>query len=94
MNYFKWDNAGDGINPHFMALLRAADALRGWSTNLFINVTVGTWPSPFWLNSVDSIWRGESDTGAAGVGDAREQWITYRDGATWHSTVQPGPRIQ
>ena len=91
MNYFKWDNAGYGVTPHFMALLLAADALRGYSTNLFINVTVGSWPSPFWLNHIDSTWRGGCDTGAAGVGDAREQWITYRDGETWRNIVQPAP---
>jgi len=91
MNYFKWDNAGNGVNPQFMALLRAADALRGYTTNLFINVTVGTWPSPFWLTQVDSTWRGGDDTSAAGVGDAREQWVTYRDGATRRNVVQRAP---
>ncbi len=91
MNYFKWDAAGNGVTPHFMALLRAADALRGWSTNVFINVTAGTWPSPFWLNHVDSIWRGGDDSGTAGVGDANERWITYRDGQTWQHVVRPAP---
>ena len=91
MNYFKWDNAGNGVNPHFMALLRAGNALRSYTTNLFINVTVGTWPSPFWLTHVDSTWRGGGDTGSAGVGDAREQWLTYRDGVTWQNVVQPAP---
>ncbi len=91
INYFKWDNVDDGNTPHFMALLRAADALRSWSTNLFINATAGTWPSPFFLISVDSTWRGGLDTGYAGVGNAREQWITYRDGQTWQNIVQPAP---
>ena len=91
MNYFKWDNVGNGVNPHFMAVVRAADALRSWTTNLFINATLGTWPSPFFLISVDSIWRGGVDTGYAGVGDAREQWITYRDDQTWQNIVQPAP---
>jgi hypothetical protein len=91
VNYFKWDKAGTGVNPHFMALLRAAAALRGYTTNLFINVTVGSWPSPFWLSHVDSTWRGGQDLGAAGVGDAREQWITYRDGVTWGNVVRYAP---
>jgi concanavalin A-like lectin/glucanase superfamily protein/Ig-like domain-containing protein len=91
INYFKWDNAGNGVTPHFMALLMSADALRGYSSNLFINVTVGTWPSPFWLNHVDSIWRGGADSSSNGVGNAREQWITYRDGQVWQNVVQPAP---
>jgi hypothetical protein len=91
MNYFKWDNAGQGVTPHFMALLRAAHTLRRYSTNLFINVTVGSWPSPFWLNHVDSTWRGGLDTGFQGPGDLREQWITYRDATTWQNVVQPAP---
>lgn len=78
---FKWDRAGDGVSPHFMALLDIAHRLRQVNPNLFINVTVGTWPSPFWLNHIDSTWRnGSADVGWAGVGDLREQWITYRDG--------------
>jgi hypothetical protein len=91
MNYFKWDNAGNGVSPHFMALLRSADFLHGVSTNLFLNITVGTWPSPFWLSSADSIWRGGTDLGSAGVGDAREQWITYRDSQVWRNIVDPAP---
>ncbi|HNU50890.1 MAG TPA: alpha-galactosidase [Verrucomicrobiota bacterium] len=91
MNYFKWDNAGEGITPHFMALLRSAKVLREYSPGLFINVTVGTWPSPFWLNHVDSTWRGGWDTRFQGPGDRREQWITYRDAATWLNVVQAAP---
>lgn len=88
VNYFKWDRAGDGATPHFMALARAAQEVRAVSTNLFLNVTVGTWPSPFWLNSIDSTWHGGSDFGFLGVGDTREQWITYRDAITYLNVVQ------
>ncbi|XBD73082.1 hypothetical protein ABFY27_09155 [Akkermansia massiliensis] len=46
VTYFKWDKAGDGISPHFMALLSIANDLRRENPRLFINTTVGTWPSP------------------------------------------------
>ena len=81
VNAFKWDRAGEGVTPHFMALLDIAQTLRQQNPNVFINVTVGTWPSPFWLNHVDSTWRnGSADVGWSGKGDDREQWMTFRDG--------------
>ena len=43
-----------------MALLDIARQLRKQNPDVFINVTVGTWPSPFWLNHVDSTWRNGS----------------------------------
>jgi hypothetical protein len=92
VNAFKWDKAGDGVSPHFMALLDVARHLRAANPNVFINVTVGTWPSPFWLNHIDSTWRnGSADVGWAGKGDDREQWITYRDGYIHKLFVEKGP---
>ena len=92
VNAFKWDKAGEGVGPHFMALLDVAKHLRRENPALFINVTVGTWPSPFWLNHVDSTWRnGSADVGWAGVGDDREQWITFRDGWCRKLFVQKSP---
>ena len=90
INYFKWDKAGDGVNPHFMSLLKLADELHEDAPNLFINVTVGTWPSPFWLNHVDCTWHGGGDVAWIGKGDKREQWLTYRDQSA-HSVVKRGP---
>ena len=81
VNAFKWDKAGDGVSPHFMALLDVAHNLRQENPELFLNVTVGTWPSPFWLNHVDATWRnGSADVGWSGKGDDREKWLTFRDG--------------
>ena len=82
VNGFKWDKAGDGVSPHFMALLDVAHNLREENPELFLNVTVGTWPSPFWLNHVDATWRnGTADVGWSGKGDDREKWLTFRDGS-------------
>ncbi len=91
VNYFKWDRAGEGVNPHFMALVRAANELRRADPNLFINVTVGTWPSPFWLNHIDSTWRAGADIAFTGPGNKREQWLNYRDGELYNRVVKPAP---
>jgi len=92
VNAFKWDRAGEGVSPHFMALLDIAHNLRKVNPQVFINVTVGTWPSPFWLNHVDTTWRnGSGDVGWAGVGDDREKWITFRDGYCHRLFVEQGP---
>jgi hypothetical protein len=92
VNAFKWDRAGEGVSPHFMALLDVAQKLRRENPDVFINVTVGTWPSPFWLNHVDTTWRmGSSDVGWAGKGDDREQWLTFRDGYCRRLFVEVSP---
>ena len=91
VNYFKWDKAGAGVSPHFMALLACADELRQSDPQLFLNVTAGTWPSPFWLRFIDSTWRDGRDMEFIGKGDEREKWLTYRDGQTYRGVVQRGP---
>lgn len=92
VNAFKWDRAGEGVSPHFMALLDIAHNLRKENPKVFINVTVGTWPSPFWLNHVDSTWRhGSADVGWAGKGDDRETWLTFRDGNCRAYFVEKSP---
>lgn len=89
--YFKFDKAGNGVNPHFLALLQLCDQLRLVNPQLVINITVGTWPSPFWLNSIDCTWREGNDMGYEGPGDNRERWITYRDAQTWRGVVSKAP---
>lgn len=93
VNYFKWDKAGNGASPHFMALLSCARELRQVDPYLFFNVTVGTWPSPFWLNVIDSTWRGGEDVNWDWKckGNSREKWLNYRDGVTYGNVVKNGP---
>jgi len=92
VNAFKWDRAGDGVSPHFMALLDVAHNLRKENPKVFINVTVGTWPSPFWLNHIDATWRnGSADVGWTGKGDDREKWLTFRDGYCRANFVEKSP---
>ena len=98
VNQFKFDGtgnadqvvAGSAFTNDFDAAIHLIGDLRQLKPDIFINLTTGTWPSPFWLFYADSIWRGGEDTGFAGVGSQREQWITYRDGETYANIVEGG----
>ncbi|HEX5314947.1 MAG TPA: enterotoxin, partial [Gammaproteobacteria bacterium] len=76
IDLFKFDGTGspDKVTPgsHFDSDFAAAIALigdlRAVKPDLFVNLTTGTWPSPFWLRYADSIWRGGWDHSFAGVG--------------------------
>jgi hypothetical protein len=99
VNQFKFDGTGnvDSVFPgssfdsDFAAAIHLIGELRATKPDIFINLTTGTWPSPFWLIYADSIWRGGEDDGAAGIGMFRERWITYRDAQTYRGIVQNGP---
>jgi hypothetical protein len=99
VNQFKFDGTGnvDSVVPgsqfdsDFAAAIHLIGELRAAKPDLFVNLTTGTWPSPFWLMYADSIWRGGEDDSVAGVGPYRERWITYRDAATYENVVQNGP---
>ncbi len=99
INQFKFDGTGnvDSVFPgsrfdsDFSAAIHLISELRAARPSIFINLTTGTWPSPFWLMFADSIWRGGDDDSTAGVGPYRERWITYRDADTYRGIVENGP---
>ena len=99
VNQFKFDGTGnaDSVFPgsrfdsDFSAMIHLIGELRAAKPDLFVNLTTGTWPSPFWVMHADSIWRGGDDDNATGVGTYRERWITYRDAQTYQNVVQQGP---
>jgi hypothetical protein len=99
VNQFKFDGTGnaDSVFPgsrfdsDFGAAIHLIGELRTVKPDVYINLTTGTWPSPFWLMFADSIWRGGDDDATAGVGTYRERWITYRDADTYQGIVQNGP---
>ena len=99
VNQFKFDGTGNAnsvfkgssFDSDFAAAIHLISELRAAKPDLFINLTTGTWPSPFWLLYADSIWRGGEDDDVAGVGTYRERWITYRDADTYKGVVQNGP---
>jgi len=99
INQFKIDGTGNvnSVFPgsEFDSDFHAAISLMGeWRTlkpDIFVNLTTGTYPSPYWLRYADSIWRGGEDHSFAGVGPWREKWITYRDAETYAGIVQKAP---
>jgi hypothetical protein len=98
VNQFKFDGTGNvdqvvkgsAFSSDFDAAIHLIGDLRQLKPDLYVNLTTGTWPSPFWLFYADSIWRGGDDTDFAGMGTDRERWITYRDGATYENIVERG----
>lgn len=99
VNQFKIDGFGNAdrafpgsrFDSDFDAAISLVRELRAERPDLFVNLTVGTYPSPFWLRYGDSVWRGGEDHSFAGVGSDRQQWITYRDAQTYKMTVLRGP---
>jgi hypothetical protein len=99
INQFKFDGTGNvdsvysgsEFDSDFAAAIQLIDDIRADKPDTFINLTTGTWASPFWLKYADSIWRDGYDHNFTGVGSYREQWITYRDEQTYRNIVEKGP---
>lgn len=98
INQFKIDGTGNvnsvfpqsEFDSDFHAAISLIGEWRQLRPDIFVNLTTGTYPSPFWLQYADSIWRGGEDDDFAGVGPWRERWITYRDAATYAGIVRKG----
>ncbi len=97
---FKFDGVGAGngasgagldYQGDIDALLQLTQDLRSVNPDLYLSLTVGTWPSPFWLDYGDAIWRAGSDFGYMGKGGKRQQWITYRDAESYKNVVKRAP---
>jgi hypothetical protein len=99
INQFKIDGTGNvnsvfpgsAFDSDFQAAISLIGEWRRVKPDIFVNLTTGTYPSPFWLGYADSIWRGGDDSNFAGVGSWRERWITYRDADTYAGIVKKGP---
>jgi hypothetical protein len=99
INQFKLDGTGNvnsvypgsQFDSDFAAAIQLISDIRADKPDTFINLTTGTWASPFWLKYADSIWRDGYDHNFAGVGTYRERWITYRDEQTYRNIVEKGP---
>lgn len=98
VNQFKFDGTGNAdtvfkgsvFDSDFDAAIHLIRDLREVKPDLYINLTTGTYPSPFWLMYADSIWRGGDDHSFAGVGPERERWVTYRDSQVYRNVVKGG----
>lgn len=99
VNQFKFDGTGNAntvfkgsaFDSDLNAAIHLIGEIRQEKPEIYINLTAGTYPSPFWLQYADSTWRGGADNGLAGVGSYRERWITYRDAETYAEVVKKGP---
>lgn len=100
ISMFKFDGvgAGDqstGATPEYQtdmeSLLNLVSSLRAVKPDLYFSLTIGTWPSPFWLQYGDVIWRNGWDTNTGGQGDNRQQWLNYRDGEVYKNIVKRAP---
>ena len=99
VNYFKFDgiaagtyaSGGAGYILDTEAMRRLMIELRQEDPELYINLTTGSWPSPFWLRYADSLWRQGDDMGRAGKGSNQQQCLTYRDRETYHNVVRKAP---
>ena len=83
--------AGIGYQKDIEALLQLTKDLRTVNPQVYLSLTVGTWPSPYWLYYGDAIWRAGSDFGLMGKGDKLQQWITYRDAESYKNVVKRAP---
>jgi hypothetical protein len=99
VNHFKFDGIAAGVAANggaqyvldTEAMRRLMLELRQEDPNLYINLTTGSWPSPFWLRYADSVWRQGGDMGLAGPGTRQQQWLTYRDQEVYRNIVRKGP---
>ncbi len=99
VNHFKFDGIAAGTYASggaayvldAEAMRRLMLELRQEDPQVYINLTTGSWPSPFWLRYADSVWRQGGDMGLAGKGTRQQQWLTYRDQETYRNIVGKGP---
>lgn len=100
VSIFKFDGVGAGngtsgatgqYQRDIESLIRLINGLRALKPDLFLSLTIGTWPSVYWLNYGDVIWRAGDDTGLKGKGSKRQQWMNYRDAETYSNVVERAP---
>lgn len=94
VNYFKYDGFG-GSDPRYLpdmeGGMRLISEVRKINPDVYINITVGSWPSPFWLRYSDCTWRGSGDMFLSGVGNSSQKVLTFRDGILHNSVVSRAP---
>ncbi len=98
MRYFKFDGISTDVyakgpvnEEDAEGILNVVRALRQKRGDLFVNCTVGSWPSPFWYRYVDSLWRQGGDWEQRGEGNSRDKWITGRDQVAYDCFVKESP---
>ena len=93
--YFKWDgfqfSCSEPDHGHPIGiysrryilenLIKMSNKSRELNPDVYLNITSGTWLSPWWLSIADQIWMQGYDYGYAGVPSIskRDMAMTYRD---------------
>ncbi|AXI80327.1 alpha-amylase family protein [Peterkaempfera bronchialis] len=97
---FKIDGIGGGLYrsgpdaahlADYQALLDLTREMRDHRPDVWINATVGTWGSPYWLWYVDSVWRDGADASQAGTGSPQQRYVSYRDSQTYRNIAEQNP---
>ena len=100
IGYFKWDGfllaCNEPDHGHLQGIysrtaliqtyIDMMQTVREVNPDIFINITVGSWLSPWWLQYADCIWmQGEDYAYAEEVPslNPRDKSITYRDAILW-----------
>jgi hypothetical protein len=95
VSYFKWDGIqfscsepdhGHAVGIHsrnaiLNTLIEQCKAVRAINPSAYLNITSGTWLSPWWVKYANQIWMDGGDYGFADVPSVnmRDAAITYRD---------------
>lgn len=104
--YFKWDgiqfvdnnpkNGGPigiyGRRAALRHLIESCEAVRAVHPQTFLNITSGTWLSPWWLRWANTIWMDGGDFGSAEIPSisTRDSSITYRDTVLYENFRRKG----
>jgi len=100
LGYFKWDGfllacnePGHGHptgiysrEANVSAYIDIINAVRKVNPDIYLNITTGTWLSPWWLKYADCIWMQGADYAYAEDVPSinpRDKSITYRDAVLW-----------
>ena len=106
IGYYKWDgiqfSCSDPTHGHpigiysrraiMQSLIQKCDTVRALNPNIFLNITSGTWLSPWWVKYANTIWMQGMDYGFANLPSisTRDAAMTYRDYVLYQDFKQNG----
>lgn len=106
VGYYKWDgiqfSCSDPTHGHpvgiysrraiMQSLIDKCNAVRALEPQIFLNITSGTWLSPWWVKYANTIWMQGWDYGYSDAPSIskRDAAMTYRDYVLYQDFVQDG----
>ncbi len=106
VGYYKWDgiqfSCSDPKNGHpvgiysrravMESVIDKCNAVRALNPDIFLNITSGTWLSPWWVKYANTIWMQGMDYGFAATPSIskRDAAMTYRDYVLYEDFVKNG----